>query len=51
MSLDYLSKYGNQCPEDFEYETRCDSNLSESDLPRIQRELVHNLKKADRRER
>ena len=32
----------------FEHEQRCDSMLSESDLPRLEKEINHNIKKQER---
>lgn len=36
---------------DYDYELRCDSNISESDLPRIQKEINHKLKKQEKEKR
>ena len=44
LSLEQLSLFGPD-PVQFEYELRSDSNFSDSDVPRIARELAHKKKK------
>ena len=47
LSLEQLALFGPDLV-DFEYEVRSDSNLSESDVPRIARELAHKKKKQEK---
>ena len=45
-----MSLFGSE-PVQFDFELRCDSNLSESDLPRLQKEIQHNRRKQERLQR
>ena len=47
LSLEQLAMFGPD-PVHFDYELRSDSNVSESDVPRIARELAHKKKKQEK---
>jgi len=50
-SLIDMATIGVVDPALYEFEKRCDSIISESDLPRLEKEIKHNMKKEQQRRR